>query len=388
MKISTLIAASLTVLATAQHVCKSPAQTKDQFDAILGEHDSIYAMIHDSLNDENERGMYGSVVFPQWGNRQVAVKFQKVATQNGLLQDRNQLRRYDLALSEATYLNTVSQNDLPNHGNVKPEFIACEKGDFMDGNQHYLYVIIVMDKLDHNFKSDANNGLMDDLKLDIANPVRRLKIYLRMARSLQAMHHSGLVHLDIKPANVVAKRDLSAIKWIDYGTVEPANSFTKCGGTLTFFDKRKTKIHTMNKQLWFKGRQIDKNMKAVDIWAFGITIYQIECKIANRQDRARLAQGNNINVKFENIIAEIIANVANQDHCFQPSMIHQLDDNQNRSFLDLLTQILALNRSQRTITAGQIADRMLLIIQKNNPDFLETDNIGPIDPPLPDIDNE
>ena len=379
MRISTLIAVSLTVLATAQHVCKSPDIIKGFFGAILGNHPSIYSMIQGLLNNQNEHGNFGSIVFTQWNNRDVAVKFQKVNSVNQRPVAGLPARHYELALAEASHLDVVSRKNLNNVGNVKPEFFACEKG-VINGNHQHLYVIIVMDKLDNNFERVHNNLMMTDLRDTLDDPVKRLKIYLRMARSLQAIHDSGRVHNDIKPANVVAKRDLSAVKWIDYGLIAIAGQHSRVRGSPLFYDKRKWKIFRANKTLFFRGRYVDENQKPADIWAFGLTIYQIECKLANAQDRTLAPGDENINQSFQNNIDAILNVNAvyahDNPHCFQASGIHVPTDSGNRSIVDILREMLALNRSQRNITALEIARRLMRIIHNNDPHFSETDDIG------------
>lgn len=381
MKISTLITVSLIVLTTVQHICKTVPQFHQLHGHLMGAHNSLYSMVEGLLNNGNMSGNFGSIVALNWNGRIVAAKIQQIKSTNGRPTEVRDRMHFNLALAEATHLKAVHQRNFQGFGNVKPEFIACEMGlipkDKAGGNgKEYLYMIILMDMLDNNFekKHDDSNQLIKDLRALLKDNVLRLKIYLRMARSLQALHDSGRVHNDIKPANVVAKRDLSAVKWIDYGLIATSGEYTKVRGSPLYYDKRKFKIYNEDRRLFLRGRYVDQNSKAADIWAFALTIYQIECAVADVKEKTT-APGANIAQSFQSNIDAILQ--VDNDHCFHVSKIHEPADKDGRTILIILTKMLRLNRSQRKITALKVAQKLLSIIQNNDPTFLEHNPIAP-----------
>lgn len=49
-------------------------------------------------------------------------------------------------------------------------------------------------------------------------------IFLLIADGLEAAHEAGVVHRDLRPANIKVRRDKSSVKILDFGSVVPTGS--------------------------------------------------------------------------------------------------------------------------------------------------------------------
>lgn len=129
------------------------------------------------------------------------------------------------ALLEAENFSNFDELQESELGYLSPEFITCEIGVATINNDEtketfdLIYIIIVTEMLESNLDSlnkyPNKAGLREKLKTD-KNPLDRLKMYLKLARSLENIHTLRKVHNDIKPDNIVADLDLQRVLFIDY----------------------------------------------------------------------------------------------------------------------------------------------------------------------------
>lgn len=83
---------------------------------------------------------------------------------------------------------------------------------------------------------------------------------IAVARALGAMHAAGLIHGDVKPANVVVPADASAAKLVDLGLARPAGLSAAVSGTPAF----------LAPEAWLGERSV-----ATDLYALGVTLHAL-----------------------------------------------------------------------------------------------------------------
>jgi serine/threonine-protein kinase len=155
-----------------------------------------------------------------------------------------------------------------------PEFLTRFKLEATTaGNLHHPNLVTV-----HEFGEEAGNHYLvmeylegDDLQkiLRDRRPITildKVEIMQQVAAGLHCAHESGIVHRDVKPANIMVMRD-NLVKMMDFGiarlTRADTTRFTKAGflvGTLNYMSPEQ-----------FRDADVDA---LCDIWAFGVIYYE------------------------------------------------------------------------------------------------------------------
>jgi len=93
----------------------------------------------------------------------------------------------------------------------------------------------------------------------------RLKLMVKMAEALNAVHEAGFIHRDICPRNFICTKDMSNIKLIDFGlTVPDKEEFRRPGnrtGTPQYMAPEVV-----------RRRETDQRL---DLFSFGVTMYRM-----------------------------------------------------------------------------------------------------------------
>lgn len=156
-----------------------------------------------------------------------------------------------------------------NHPNIVSVFDLGE----IDGN-----LFMVMEFLEGKDLSDALT------KNELPDLTDQLKILLDVARALRYVHQHGILHRDVKPANVFLCSD-GPVKLIDFGIAKSSASVTKTRvgytvGTLHFMAPEQVQGHADAR---------------TDIYAFGLVVYQVLA-------RTLPVKGETVQVVFFNIL--------------------------------------------------------------------------------------
>lgn len=96
------------------------------------------------------------------------------------------------------------------------------------------------------------------------DPVRALDIAAQIARGLAAAHHRGIIHRDVKPANVMVTEDGLA-KILDFGVAKVADAtLTRSGdvlGTMSYMSPEQA-----------RGEEVDHR---TDLWSLGAVLFEM-----------------------------------------------------------------------------------------------------------------
>ncbi len=126
------------------------------------------------------------------------------------------------------------------------------------GKRHYIAMELV--------KGGSLSGLIKDEKaLSLAESMR---IFVEMAKGLQAAHEAGIVHRDIKPANVLLT-EKRQVKIVDFGLAKVAPEDEQ--------EDNQTRFRTSGTPGYMAPEQIkgEPLLPRTDIYALGITLFQM-----------------------------------------------------------------------------------------------------------------
>ncbi len=158
-------------------------------------------------------------------------------------------------------------------------------------------------------------------------PVRALDVIAQVARALQAAHSAGVIHCDIKPANLLLRRD-GRVKLIDFGIARRAGSSVLTGpGTVLG-----TPAYLAPERLAGQPATV-----ASDLYALGVVLYEA------------LAGGR----PFTGTTMEIM--LAHQSRPIPP-----LPSSVPAGALSLVTDLMAKDPAARPASAAQVAERAAL----------------------------
>jgi serine/threonine-protein kinase len=101
-------------------------------------------------------------------------------------------------------------------------------------------------------------------EFDLREAVRFL---VQAGRALEAIHQQGLVHRDVKPANLLVT-DEGQLKLLDFGLARAAHGdkLTNTGDVLG------TLVYMSPEQLWAGRRPVDAR---TDVYSLGVTLYEL-----------------------------------------------------------------------------------------------------------------
>ena len=118
--------------------------------------------------------------------------------------------------------------------------------------------------------------LRELMKRESITVVRILRIIEQLANALDAAHHANIVHRDVKPENIMVRRD-SIVKVLDFGLAKPtlaANGNGKGNGSMS----NKTIPGTVMGSARYmspeqaRGLEVDER---TDIWSVGVVLYEM-----------------------------------------------------------------------------------------------------------------
>jgi serine/threonine-protein kinase len=144
---------------------------------------------------------------------------------------------------------------------------VCQATDFgkLEDGSHYLVLEFVHGRTLHEVLK--RDGAMD--------PVRAARIALQIASGLGAAHELGIVHRDVKPANVMVAEDAEGhVKIVDFGLAKLPPERFRIDEKLSI-----TSTGTVFGTVAYMAPELAKGMAAVDrrsdLYALGIILYEM-----------------------------------------------------------------------------------------------------------------
>ncbi|MEK7465857.1 MAG: protein kinase [Planctomycetota bacterium] len=165
----------------------------------------------------------------------------------------------DQVRKEVLALKTVRADRLPNVELFRHEFLLLSR--FRHPNIERVYDFGKLEPENDYFftaeRVDGKNLFEATENVDLA---RCLDLAAQVARALSFMHERGLVHRDVKPANILVP-DFGPTRVIDFGIAKPLDDLGEVAGTLGYLAPEA-----------LRGQPFDHR---VDLYALGVTLYVI-----------------------------------------------------------------------------------------------------------------
>ncbi|MBI2919649.1 MAG: protein kinase [Planctomycetes bacterium] len=166
---------------------------------------------------------------------------------------------YDRVRKEVLALKTVRADRLPNVELFRHEFLLLSR--FRHPNIERVYDFGKLEpENDYFFTAERVDGKNLFEATEHSDLNRCLDLAAQIARALSFMHERGLVHRDVKPANVLVP-DQGPARVIDFGIAKPLDDLGEVAGTLGYLAPEA-----------LRGQPFDHR---VDLYALGVTLYVI-----------------------------------------------------------------------------------------------------------------
>jgi tetratricopeptide (TPR) repeat protein len=166
---------------------------------------------------------------------------------------------YDRVRKEVLALKTVRADRLPNVELFRHEFLMLSR--FRHPNIERVYDFGRLEpENDYFFTAERVDGRNLFEATEATDLLRVLDLGAQIARALAFMHERGLVHRDVKPANVLVPEQ-GAARVIDFGIAKPIDDLGEVAGTLGYLAPEA-----------LRGQPVDHR---VDLYALGVTLYVV-----------------------------------------------------------------------------------------------------------------
>jgi serine/threonine protein kinase len=250
-----------------QFECVSPDKFYQKYSDYITK-ETLESQLDNKTSNKIGQGVFGSIQKIPWNDTTLPEDMRFIAVKTCLLTIDNYLLR-----QEGEYLERLSQTDSKNF----PKFFGCIESD--DGLFH-LAMEYLQNSLEakKSFAGESVTNLVYEQFRSL--PVSaRLHAYSDLAGSINFMHEIGIIHNDIKPANIVVK-SLGArpeLKLIDFGLAEDKGVKSR-GGTLVYMDKAKLldifRGEFLNTEINLSENSVKGEL--ADLFALFVTIYMLE----------------------------------------------------------------------------------------------------------------
>ncbi len=191
------------------------------------------------INDHIGEGSFGAVYRGVWNHKDVAVKEQNLIVEDDYEESSNDNRLQSEI--ESLYRAT----------NCK-YYVAQLYDVIYDSSLYKLYFI--MELIDGN---DLENFVFND------DPDLSRVIY-SLVKGIDCLHKHGIIHRDVKPANIMKSSKNGTIKFVDFGL----SCLSICDDNVgtPIFAAPETKMHNV---------KTFTQWKSADMWSLGSTIYTL-----------------------------------------------------------------------------------------------------------------
>ena len=250
-----------------QFECVSPDKFYQKYSDYITKN-TLESQLDNKTSNKIGQGAFGSIQKIPWNDTTLPEDMRFIAVKTCRSKKNNRL-----LLKEGEYLERLSQTDSKNF----PKFFGCIESD--DGLFH-LAMEYLQNSLEaqNSFAPGSVTNLVYEKfrRLPVA---ARLYAYSDLAKSINSMHNIGIIHNDIKPANIVVK-SLGArpeLKLIDFGLAKD-KGVTSRGGTAVYMDKAKMLDIFRGKffNTEIKGSENSVKGELADLFALFVTIYILE----------------------------------------------------------------------------------------------------------------
>ena len=115
---------------------------------------------------------------------------------------------------------------------------------------------------------------LDQCLIELLPIAQAVDIAIQMASALTAAHAAGIVHRDVKPANVIVRRD-GLVKVLDFGLAKLVpSSAAPHGATESLATEPGTLVGTADYMSPEQARGQDVDART-DVWALGVVLYEM-----------------------------------------------------------------------------------------------------------------